>query len=450
MKLYLAIAALALYGDLPKRFLGSTGTLVSYVTFGLIIAACFSKAYTPEARFVRPSNTWFSTACLILLAIYVVQALTNLDAPAWEAFISAMYIVLPLTYIVVIARRFPQFDLHKLAHAFMILMPPILAVALVQYFINGTFLIDTTYSEDGGVIGRNFLDNDLGDGPGSYNRYPSLFASADRLSAMGMMQLFFCALLMHGSRKMTRAKALWLLFNLASALAVLMIAGARSRILIIGAAIVLAAVSIAQKLIANARRQRSGGFFIVMMIFIAIAGGVAVKMMGGMEGALDSLPIIRQLNATAEHGDVWVRLSEALDVSAIPEDVTLFGLGLGVAGVGGRPGEFALRAMWIESGVFWTTLMLLMHTALVFRLMQCLAGAFRQQAGYGIFLCAIPLFTWMFGLMAGLSGTFELSTALTLFPFIAVTTPGVVAPLAKGPIWAVGTGGHWRTSDGSG
>jgi hypothetical protein len=184
------------------------------------------------------------------------------------------------------------------------------------------------------------------------------------------------------------------------------------------------------KLIANVRqRQPSAGVSaaIIIMIAAAIGGGIlAAGMAGrGMEGALDSLPIVRQLNATAEKGDVTVRTMEFFDVSSMPDDVTIFGLGLGVAGVGGRPGEMALRAMWIESGVFWTTFMLLMHAALVFRLTQCLLGAFKRQAPYDIFLRAIPLIMWVFGLMAGLSGTFELSTALTLFPAIAVITRAI-------------------------
>jgi hypothetical protein len=325
-------------------------------------------------------------------------------------------------------------------------MPPIVAVGLIQYFVDDSFLVDMAYSETGGVITRNFLDNDILRGETYYKRLPSILASADRFSAVGMMQLYFCMLALREHRNMTQCRALWLLFSLASAVAVLMIAGARSRILIIGVAITLAGLPMARNLIVRTRqRERSVGVSPVIIIMIAAAIGVGVLatgMAGDLVGTLGSLPIIRQLNATAETGDVWARIMEYLTESFVPEDVTLFGLGLGVAGVGGRPGEIALRAMWIESGLCWTALMLLMYAALVLRLAQCLAGAIRQQAPYDIVLCAIPLLTWVFGLMAGLSGTFELSTALTLFPAVAVITSGVSISPVRRPAYVARYGGR--------
>jgi hypothetical protein len=446
MKLYLTIAALALYGDLLKRVLGATAALLSsYAIFGFIIATCFMKAYAPEAQLVRAGNEWFSTVCLALLGAYLIQLLTHFDAPLFEAFGSAVYIVLPLAYIVTIARCFPQFDLCRLAQSFLVLMPPIVAVALIQYFADAAFLVDTTYSETGGVVARNFLDNDILGGDTYYKRMPSILASADRLSAMGMMQLYFCVLVLHGSSKMTLHRALWLLFSLASAIAVLIIAGARSRILIIGVAIALAGLPMVRKLIARARqRQRSTRFFpvAISMVVAMVVGTVwAARIAGSMDGALDSLPIIRQLNATMETGDFWVRIMEYFVESFVPDNVTIFGLGLGTAGVGGRPGEIALRAMWIESGVFWTVLMLLMHAALALRLLQCLVGAIRLQTPYSVFLCAISFLMWMLGLTAGFGGTFELSTALTLFPAVAVITTGVTLVRTRGHIGVARTCG---------
>ena len=441
MKLYLAIAALALYGDLLKRVVGATTALfTTYAIFGLIIAACFTKAYAPEARFVRARDNRFSTACLALLGIYLIQLLTHPDAPLFEALGSAFYIILPLTYIVTISHCFPHFDLYRLGQSFLVMMPPIVAVGLVQHFVNDTFLVDTTYSETGGIIARNFLDNDIMGGDTYYKRLPSLLASADRLAAMGVMQFYFCVLLLRGASKMTRRRVLWLLFSLASAIAVLMIAGARSRILITGVAIALAGAPIVLKLLANVgQRRRSAGVSpaIIIVIVAAIGGGILAAGVagGGMEDALDSLPIVRQLKATVEKDDVSARSKEFFDVSSIPDDATLFGLGLGTAGVGGRPGEMAVRAMWIESGVFWTVLMLVIYATLILRLALCLAGAIRRQAPYDIFLCAVPLLTWMFGLIAGLPGTFELSTALTLFPAVAVITTGVTVLPARRPIY---------------
>lgn len=447
MKLYLAIAALALYGDLLKRVIGATGALFTvYALFGLIIAACFAKAYAPEARSVRPGNNWFSSVCLALIGIYLIQMGTNFDAPLFEAVASTFYIVLPLTYIVTITRCFPQFDLYRLGQSFLVLMPPIVAVALVQYFVDESFMIDTTYGESGGVIARNLMDDNILGEATYYNRLPSLMASADRLSAVGMMYLYFCVLVLHGySGRMTTRRVLWLLFSVVSAIAVLMIAGARSRILIVGFAIALAGLPMLKQLIARGRRRLGSTRFspvATVMVVAMIAGAVGAARMEGTTGSIAAVPMIRQLKATAEKGDVWDRTSDYFIHSFMPDDVTVFGRGLGTVGVGGRPGERAVATMWIESGLFWTSLMLLMNAVLVLRLTQCLAGAFRRQTPYGVFLCAIPLLTWLLGLLAGFSGLFELFTALTLFPAVAVITAGVVDSPAKEPAYVARFGGR--------
>lgn len=451
MKLYMAIAALALYGDLLKRVIGATGALFTiYAIFGLIIATCFAKAYAPEARSVRPGNNWFSTVCLALLGVYLIQMGTNFDVPLFEAVASAFYIVLPLTYIVTITRCFPQFDLYRLGQSFLVLMPPIVAVALVQYFVDESFMVDMTYGGaggSGGVIARNLMDdNILGEGT-YYNRLPSLMVSADRLSAVGMMHLYFCVLVLHGySGRMTTRRVLWLLFSVVSAIAVLMIAGARGRILVVGAAIALAGLPMLKQLIARGRQRLSSTRFspvVTVMVVAMIAGAVwAARMEGNTAGSIAAVPMVRQLKATAEKGDVWDRTSDYFTNSFMPDDVTVFGRGLGTVGVGGRPGERAVTTMWIESGFFWTLPMLLMHAALVLRLTQCLAGAFRRQTPYDVFLCAVPLLLWVFGLLTGFTVTFELTTALTLFPAVAVITAGVVASPARGPVYVARFGGR--------
>ena len=122
---------------------------------------------------------------------------------------------------------------------------------------------------------------------------------------------------------------------------------------------------------------------------------------------------------TLEHGDIGHRFQSSINLSKIPDEVTFFGEGLGVT-AGGRPGEFGIRAMWIESGLFWTLITLMIHAGILFLLGRlALSAALSGNALITLFAVG-QMLAWIFALLAGLSSTFELSQALLIFPTIAV------------------------------
>ena len=271
-------------------------------------------------------------------------------------------------------------------------------------------MISTVYSgEAGGVIARNFLEG------GTFERFPSLFASADRFSGVAMMQLFLTFVLF---ARGTRAATTWGVISLFAGVLSLLVAGARSRIIIVcislsAAGIVFLMTTAKRKL--SPRMRRITGRVLMLML---LGSAVALSIEPVRERAFD-LPILAMLEQTLEKGDIGKRVGGSFQHSSMPEDVTWFGEGLGTTGAG-RPGEFGIRAMWIESGLLWTPIMLALNIGIVFLLIR--AGWRYAHAGNTLFslLSVGSVLAWLLGLLGGLSGTFELSQALLLFPTIAV------------------------------
>ena len=123
-------------------------------------------------------------------------------------------------------------------------------------------------------------------------------------------------------------------------------------------------------------------------------------------------------------------------MSEVPADVTILGEGLGTT-ASGRPGEFAIRAMWIESGVLWTPIMLLIHAGVLFWLGRLGLRALIDGDAVLTLLAVGSALAWLFALLTGLSSTFELSQGLLLFPTIAavsiVSSKSRRRPMAVGP-----------------
>ncbi len=407
-----ALVALALYGDLVKRVLPADAALiVLYAAAGAILMAMVVTRHGGRKAQATP----ISTLAGLLIAIYLAQLLTTFSADFMDAFMAAAYVCVPLAFLFVIPRAYPHFDLRTLAYYTTLLMIPVHLVGLIQRFVDPSFLISTVYSGDlGGVIQRNLLD------VGFFERFPSIFASADRYSGVAMMQIFLTFLLLTGSKPPTQKTLVWVIFNLIAGCASLLIAGARSRIIIVSITL-FAASSVF--LIGGVRRRltrRMANTAVSVLLILAIGLAVAFSV-GSIRKRVASFPVVAMLEQTIDRGDISDRFEASMRLSQVPDDVTFFGEGLGVTG-GGRPGEFAIRAMWIESGLFWTLIMLLIHAAILFwfarvALRAALSGnALLTLLGVGLGLA------WLFGLLAGLSSTFELSQALLLFPTIAAVS----------------------------
>lgn len=431
--LYIAIACLALYGDLIKRFLPSSVSVA--VLYGIslaIVISIFFERKVPKC-FISPQGALVKFSATALLLLYLMQIF--MPSPDFISSLShALYMGIPLFFFLVFSIRAPDFQLARFAQVFLVMMLPVNAVGLVQNYINPNFFISTAYSENdlGGVILRNLLDDSF------FARYPSIFVSADRYSAMGLMQFYFTLLAIRTEQVLSTRSKLWLFFNAVSALAALLIAGARSRILIAFAAVALASLTTVYALVFGKRGAVHGRFnnvwYLLPPVLLLVAWFYVILRPSTDQASESSLPVLTFLSQSTEKGDFGVRILEALEFSVLPDHVGLLGEGLGSI-ANGKPGEFGIQSMWVESGLFWGMLMLLAFLLMLYALFVVTMRRFLTDRPLEVAISSIPLLLIVFALLAGLTSTFELSTGVLL----GCTVPVI---LRKSISRAVGTGHH--------
>jgi len=125
-RIYIAIALMTLYGDLLKRYMSDSGSLGTlYLLACIILLAMKFQANKKKAPLCREAKTMkFFVFSLIIL--YFLQLLVfSFDELFPLAFTHTLYMCVPLMYIIVILKFFPQFDLVKLSQGFLIMMIPI-------------------------------------------------------------------------------------------------------------------------------------------------------------------------------------------------------------------------------------------------------------------------------------------------------------------------------------
>jgi hypothetical protein len=405
------IASLAVYGDLFKRAASAELALLALyaIASGLLLVLVIGGS-----PLKRISGSGLIAPFVALILIYLVQLLANFDAPLVNATMGAFYMVVPLAFIIITIMRGAEFPIMQLTLYVSLLMIPAHIVGFIQYSVDPSFMISTAYDLgvragsgiEGGIIQRNFLD-----GSGIFARYPSIFASADRYSAVSMMQLL---LAVYGLSQKNSARSQFETVLLASGLVVslvgLAVAGARSRFIILGVAILSLGlalfVSYGAGRIGKAARSAISLGLAAMLIF-----SFGMVFDGPRNWVLGS-PVYTMLETTIATGDAQDRLGEALDASSIPDNVTLFGAGLGTSAAG-RPGEMGIRAMWIEGGFFWTILMLGAHLSIIiFVLTRYTLGHIFAGRGGEAFLWSALSLNWIFALLAGFSSSFELSSGV--------------------------------------
>jgi hypothetical protein len=404
--------ALALYGDLAKRFLQPGAALaVLYGLTGVILVALVVSGNNGR----KPISTPISSLAGLLIGVYLAQLLTSPLDDIAISFSATAYVCVPLAFVFLIPRVYPQFDLRALALYVTILMVPVHAVGFIQQFVSPSFMISTAYSESGGVIIRNFLD------AGTFSRFPSIFASADRYSGVAMMEFFLAFVLLSDSKPPARTTLVWVVISVVSGLGSLLIAGARSRILIVGISLTIAGLIFLYRIVRRRPSRRMTKIAVVLFLMCTMGFTIGLSV-GAVRERITAFPVLAMLQQSHDRGDFTARFVQSLDLSAIPEDTTYFGEGLGTTGSAGRPGEFGIRAMWIESGLFWTPIMLLLNVGLLFWLGRIMLRAALWGDAVLAMLCTGQLLAWLLALLAGLSGTFELSQALLLFPTIAMVS----------------------------
>ena len=414
---YVGIAAIAVYGDLVKRFVSPSLALA--LVYLAATAVLLVMMHAPSPVRSRKSLSPLSRACSALMALYLFPLTSAFWAPALPVAIAAVYICLPLMFLVAVDYNAAAFDLRKLSAFFLVFMVPADIVGLIQLFVDPSFMISTAYTEYGGIVQRNF-------GSDSYNRFPSIFVSADRYSSMALLQLCCAVVYLTFGRqreseraKLTRWQILWGVANLLLGAAAILVAGVRMRIVIgVAAALIAAAVPL-MGLSRSPSGRRYRKYFLPVVVVLGVAGAYGL-FHTNESGLGSSFRVLEFLGDTIEENDLQQRLDQGIVKSFVPDEVSFFGDGLATGGRGdGRPGEFGIRAMWIESGLFWTPLMLLAHAVIVASLGVAILRALLAGDAVGLFLSAVGLFSWIGGLLAGLTVVFELSTAIVLFPMIA-------------------------------
>jgi len=433
--IYFFIALLVLYGDLLKRnFTASISLVMIYGVAVLLLFAIVVQKRKARYHVSAEGKVVFKLTVFLML-LYILQLLTSFSSSFADGLSHTLYICIPLLYIAVIYKYCPQFDLLALGKAFLFLMIPVNMVGTVQYFVDPTFMISTAYGDElGGVILRNFLGE-----RSFFSRYPSLFASADRYSAMGLMQFFFTLIILKGGRSFSRKDKSWLTFNLISAGGALFIAGARSRILIAGVALTLMALAFMFSIMFSVKGGKVGRILKRYLPLLVGAVVVAFIVFGNWSTKQDerllSFPVLNLLAQSVDEGDIGVRVEEATSLSRMLEDATFFGQGLGSI-ANGKPGEFGIRSMWIESGYIWGGMMVLTYLSIIVALTLLLWRSFMSFDALSVAIYCIPVLWLVFAVLAGLTSAFELSTGVLLGCAIAVIsrtprniTGGYIMPL---------------------
>ena len=416
--LYLAIVLLTVYGDLLKRYLPGPIAVASLYILALAILIWMIISNL-EGRKIK-SPLYFEEKQIInciysLIGVYAFElSIASLNnAPLIAGLSTTIYVLLPLGYTVVIIKYYPQFNGIILAQLYHLAMIPINIIGLIQFRIDPSFLINNSYVETGGIIYRNLLES------GSFSRFPSIFVSADRYSAIGLIQLYLAFLLLLENKPESKYKIYWILFNMLSGFTALLISGARSRLLIAAILFILLGLTILTSFLSNGRFKIKYPFkgtselFLFVICISLIIGITSPEKFSSLGQEINSFPIVGFLQESLTNdGDVQSRVDQAIQISLIPEDVTLFGEGLGT--LGEKPREFGISAIWIESGLFGGLAKLIAFAGIILTFgLLAIKSFIRQQPVY-VVLFITPALVIGFGLLTGITGALELSSGVLL------------------------------------
>jgi len=420
-KIYIIIALLALYGDFVKRFLPEKTALTMLYVVALLLAVAIMKLFkddTVQPELKNRKRDILNTSVTFLLIYYVVKMLMSYLAQDVRFSLSAtaaLYRIIPILYCFAILKKGPKFDLSRFASVCLILMIPINLIGIIQYSADPTFLISTEYVETGGIIERNLLV--VGE---TFNRMPSIFVSADRYSGVALIQLLFTLVLIFAPGEKKTTNIIWIAYNLLSSNIALLIAGARSRILI---AIVIYMV-ISGAIYIKAFRGRIGEYFKklldpkVIMLFAFVLLLILVFNLESIMNWAKDFPVLNFINETAKTGEIESRVGDTIRISAVKSDALLFGSGLGGEGRA-RPLEFGVRGIWLEHGIIGGIIVLILMLRIILVLGLIAFRAFKKGEPIKAAIFALPMLLFIFGLMAGLTVIYELSVGILLWVSIA-------------------------------
>ena len=417
--IYFAIAALSLFSDLLlKGYLPGSVALMTQYTLAVVILVLIN-ALNGKGKYSKYNSNpafFISLFVFFLLFQYSMQMLLAFNVPITHSATHMGYICIPLLFVVVVLWRCPEFDLAKQANIFLLMMIPVNLVGIIQFFVDGNFLISNAYNESGGIIFRN---TDFG----AFARYPSIFVSADRYSAIGLIQLYFTVVLLYKATEKTFKSNFWVYFNFISGLLAILIAGARSRIFIVLTLLLLMALSLL--IFRGFRGISRNGFNAKLASFLVLLAAGALFFMNSpkSESDMSSFPVMDLFIDSIAEGKTEERIFGYITRTTFSEEVTLFGEGLGSLGPGGKPAEVGIESIWIECGVVGGALILMGFLGLLSVLSFLAIKSFIRGSPIALCIFALPTLALVMGLLTGLASVFELSSSMLLMTAIGASIP---------------------------
>jgi len=427
--IYPLLSVIVLYGDMTKRFMNGTVALAIIYGASALLALLLasrgedikrawieSRAFPPARQALMrqmqdeaPADDIIYLGLVWLIALYALQMFSSLPLVEFlRSLTGFLYIALPAFFAAVLCKRARYMDLRGLFKVFVILTIPIHAVGAVQYFVDPNFLVSTEYHASGGVTARNYLEG------GSYLRLPSLFASDYRYAATSAFEVVLGAMFLLSNDPGRKESKALPYAAIALGLMGLVAAGGRQRVIIIAASLLMV---LPFWLKGKSRRIGPMAFLAVTGFMFACAVALLAHGTGVLSDAaiLNDVPLLKMSAETIETGDVERRLADALSYSLIRETTTFFGEGLGSLTALGTPGEFGIRSLWIESGVVWGALTMLVFLLILFGVLGRIRIALGwEQFGQALGLCFV-LVSISTAMLVGLSAFFEIANALPAF-----------------------------------
>jgi hypothetical protein len=416
-KVYLAIVLLTVYGDILKRYLPAAVALGSLYgsAFAILIWIIVSNSGRRKIKsLLNFEERQISNCIYFLIGVYVFEfLLASNNSPLIAGISTSMYVLLPLGYTLVIIKYCPYFNGVTLAQLYHLAMIPVNIIGLIQFKINPNFFIDNNYVKTGGIIARNLLEG------GSFSRLPSIFTSADRYSSLGLVQFYLAFVLLLDNQPKSKFKIFWILFNILSGLTAMFISGARSRLLITITVFILLGFTIFMSFFSSQGKFKMKYLFkpifelLLVVVFISVTIGLtSPEKFSSLGQEINNFPVLGFLQQSVEKGDIQGRVNQSVQISLIPEEVSLFGEGLG--SLGNKPREFGISALWIESGLFWGLPKLAAFAGIILTFIRLAFRAFMKIKPVRVVLFCIPPLVLSFGLLTGLTGVLELSSGVLL------------------------------------
>ena len=406
---FVLLFILSVYGDLLKRLLLPLWALGALYALAAVWLLFVFFIFMRERVFYVNALVVAPFASIIIL--YFFQIFTHPHFFYLDALIFFLYFLIPISSLILWASFDGKTDIRKIVVLFGIFMLPHHVVAFIQFLFDENFFISTAYSESGGIILRSFLSPTQGNLTGAYVRFPGLFASADRYAGMSALQVALSAYFVSFSRKNTPSDLAKFIFLLTIGILGLFISGVRSRTGIGISSILAATIAcylywyLSERVSLHVALRHVISFFLGAIFISAV-----VLMMN-----FDSLTMLKQ---TFMSNDIFIRFGQMFAMSLPPADVTVVGQGIG--SLRARPAEFGIWAMWRESGLLFSSLLLFSYfTVIVVCVIAIIGGIRANHVGdTSVILCFLGFL--MFGMLAGFSTNFEYSLGLALFTLTGI------------------------------